>query len=85
MPTVKRQDYFLVSPEIKSVVRGQSQSFLLTIHKGYIGQQVDLNTVDNLEITITDSNGNNVKTASRQTGELIVGTGDNAGQFQINL
>ena len=63
MPTVKRQDYFLVSPEIKSVVRGQSQSFLLTIHKGYVGQQVDLNTVDNLEITITDSNGNNVKTA----------------------
>ena len=85
MPTVKRQDYFLVSPEVKSVVRGQAQSFVLTVHKGYIGQKVNLNTVDNLEITITDSNGNTVKTASRQLKTLTVGSGDNYNQFQINL
>jgi hypothetical protein len=85
MPTVKRQDYFLVSPEVKSVVRGQAQSFVLSVHKGYIGQKVNLNTIDNLEITITDSNGNTVKTASRQLNTLTVGRGDNSNQFQINL
>ena len=85
MPTVKRQDFFLVSPELKTVIRGQSKSFALTLHRGVIGQPVDLNQIDNLEITITDSNGNVVKTASTKLNTIPVGTGPNRGQFQITI
>ena len=85
MPSVNKQDVFLVLPEKKTIIRGSAQSFVFTAHKNYIGNYIDLNRVNNIEYVIYDSNGVEVKTGSRTGGDLTIGSGDLKGQFQITL
>ena len=85
MPSVNRQSIFLILAEHKTVIRGQAQTFLLKLHREYIGNLIDLNLVDNVEFKIFDSAGVQVKAGSRKTGSVTVGVGANIGQMQFDI
>ena len=85
MPSVNRQNVYLILEDKKTIIRGQSQTIVLDLHRNYVGNLIDLNQIYDLTYKLNSSNGAEIKTGSFRLGTVSVGIGDTQGQMSFTI
>jgi hypothetical protein len=85
MASVSSNNLILVIPEYLEIVRGQALSGSITLHQNYVGNPLNIGTLNDLTLQIFDDKDTLIKSYNKVAGNLSYGTGSSNAQGTLNF
>ena len=85
MPTASNQSIIVVLPAVIRIVRGQATSVNFTIHKDYIGNQLNITNAAEVKVELINSSLSVFKTLKKSDGTLTYGAPNSDYQGEVSI
>ena len=85
MPSVNSSGIIAVSSEYINIIRGQQASITVSLHKNYVGNQINIGAITEVIAEYVNTDNQIFKTQSKTGNNLVYGAANGDTQNQISL